>query len=174
MSSRPLKASKMQLLVKNNLTVVESVPLSGHGTTAMLELVDIQKDFINVLDEEDELGRARIVVDRISVGDSDSHNLLSENFQGCRYDTFSFDSDDKNLTHALDALRRRQDLHAARISTASGTDEHVLETLFDAQARDEYERVDIVPRFEDQIGSRVQQTSVERYVSKILSQRTFR
>ena len=32
----------MQLLIKNNLTIIESVQLKGYGTSAMLELVDVQ------------------------------------------------------------------------------------------------------------------------------------
>ena len=40
------EAAKMQLLIKNNLTIIQSIDLSGHGTSALMELVDIQKDFV--------------------------------------------------------------------------------------------------------------------------------
>ena len=40
------EAAKMQLLIKNNLTIIQPVDLSGHGTSALIELVDIEKDFV--------------------------------------------------------------------------------------------------------------------------------
>ena len=39
------EAAKMQLLIKNNLTIIQPIDLSGHGTSALIEFVDIQKDF---------------------------------------------------------------------------------------------------------------------------------
>lgn len=81
-----LKSSQMQLFVKNNLTYVESMGLTGHGTTALLELVDIQKDFINVLDEVDQSGKPIIFADRISVGDSSKYNLHVQTNYMCNFE----------------------------------------------------------------------------------------
>jgi len=33
----------MQLLIKNNLTIIEAVALNGYGTSGVLELTDIKK-----------------------------------------------------------------------------------------------------------------------------------
>jgi hypothetical protein len=46
----------MQLLVKNNLTILEKVNLNGQGSSAYLEVIDIQKDFISTLNEKDHNG----------------------------------------------------------------------------------------------------------------------
>ena len=40
--------NRMQLLIKNNLTLIQPVNLRGHGSSAVLELVDIQKNNISV------------------------------------------------------------------------------------------------------------------------------
>jgi hypothetical protein len=38
----------MQLMIKNNLTIIQTVDLKGHSSTGLIELVDIQKDYINL------------------------------------------------------------------------------------------------------------------------------
>ena len=40
--------NRMQLLIKNNLTLIQPINLKGHGSTAVLELVDIQKHNMSV------------------------------------------------------------------------------------------------------------------------------
>ena len=41
--NKEIRATPMQLLVKNNLTIIEPIKLNGYGTSALLELTSIQK-----------------------------------------------------------------------------------------------------------------------------------
>ena len=163
----------MHLIVKNNLTVIENVALNGHGTSAMLELVDIQKDFVNVLDEEDEIGAPTVVSDRISVGESEAYNLSSPLFRNCGQDAPWADLDDENVTRALQALKRRQDARNKHLPSVSGTDFHIISSLFDASTDAEYELLDD----QSQDGSSeytLKQPSSQKIVSEILSQKSYR
>lgn len=163
----------MHLIVKNNLTVIENVALNGHGTSAMLELVDIQKDFVNVLDEEDEIGAPTVVSDRISVGESEAYNLSSPLFRNCGQDAPWADLDDENVTRALQALKRRQDAHNKHLTSVSGTDFHIISSLFDASIDAEYELLDD----QSQDGASeytLKQPSSQKIVSEILSQKSYR
>lgn len=38
-----LRATPMQLLVKNNLTVIDAIDLEGYGTSGLLALTDVKK-----------------------------------------------------------------------------------------------------------------------------------
>jgi len=41
--NKEMRATPMQLLVKNNLTVIEAVALQGYGSSGVLELYDMRK-----------------------------------------------------------------------------------------------------------------------------------
>jgi hypothetical protein len=74
--NREIKATPMQLLIKNNLTIIEPVPIFGVGKSSILELTDIKKLwkhqnpslFAHARKKEDEL---------ISVGETFRHNLVA-------------------------------------------------------------------------------------------------
>lgn len=61
-----------------------------------------------------------------------------------------------------------------QVSSIGGTDEHVLASLFDKQALAEFEPVEIEPHYEERVGGKIQQNTIERFASKFLSQRSFR
>ena len=79
--NKALRATKMQLLIKNNLTIIESMQLKGHGTSAMLELVDLQKDLTMVAGQTDEQAeggaKPAVVAKRVSVADTFKYNLTA-------------------------------------------------------------------------------------------------
>ena len=67
----------MQLLIKNNLTIIESVQLKGYGTSAMLELVDVRKDFIRVTEGADRRAAPVVQTKRVSVADMYKYELTT-------------------------------------------------------------------------------------------------
>lgn len=114
--------NKMQLLIKNNLTIIQQVDLKAHGGSALLELVDIKKSFGGFQEQ-------------ISVSESHTHHLVALNnipadtlFQ--RYHNYS------QPVKASDFFGEKHYLR----NLLGGTDGHVIDYLFDSKTISEYER----------------------------------
>jgi hypothetical protein len=75
--NKAVRATKMQLLIKNNLTIIEAVQLKGYGTSAMLELVDVRKDFIKVTEAPDRRAAPVVQTLRVSVADTHKYRLTT-------------------------------------------------------------------------------------------------
>ena len=76
--NREVRATPMQLLIKNNLTIIEPVSLKGVGRSSFLELTDVKKLWKHQLPSY--FSNRKIVQSKdelISVGDSFRHNLVA-------------------------------------------------------------------------------------------------
>ena len=148
--NKAMRATKMQLLIKNNLTIIESMQLKGYGTSAMLELVDLQKDFTMVAEQTDEQagGGAKpvVVVKRVSVADTYKYNLtafrdIPAEVSMSAWDDLEIEEQQKeflsNMSHLLGENGRKEpNLHGH----LAGSELYVINHLFDEKTQAEYFR----------------------------------
>ena len=140
----------MQLLIKNNLTIIESMQLKGHGTSAMLELVDLQKDFTMVAGQTDEQAgggaKPAAVAKRVSVADTYKYNLtafrdIPAEVSMNMWNDFEIEKQQQeflsNMSHLLrDNERKEPNLHGH----LAGSELYVINHLFDERTQAEYFR----------------------------------
>jgi hypothetical protein len=75
MQNVEMRATPMQLLIKNNLTVIEQINLEGYGTSGLLELTDIKKQ---MLEPPDFMYGESMSIEHelVSVSKTHSHRLM--------------------------------------------------------------------------------------------------
>ena len=76
--NQEIKATPMQILVKNNLTIIDQIDLEGHSTSALLELTDIRKKIVR---PQDRMYNAihQLNQEMVSVSEMHSHKLIALN-----------------------------------------------------------------------------------------------
>ena len=89
--NKDVKLSKMQLLIKNNLTVIQPIDLKARSSTAFLDIIDTKKEFTNISKKLNERGETVFVSKSniISIKDAMTYNI-SSNKNISRYSNMQF------------------------------------------------------------------------------------
>ena len=144
--NKAVRATKMQLLIKNNLTIIESVQLKGYGTSAMLELVDVRKDFIRVTEGADRRAAPVVQTKRVSVADMYKYELTTfKNISAAAsmdvWNDLKVEEQQNGFIRNISQFLRKSEWTDANLHKhLAGSELYVINHLFDEQTQAEYFR----------------------------------
>ena len=142
--NKAMRATPMQLLVKNNLTIIEPVELRGYGTSGILELKDIKKTIIKPRDQMYDFREAEDEI--VSVKDMLKHGLvacehISPYTNMLNWTKLSLDSGNSNRLQFNSIMFDHNIANKTLNTLLSGTELYVNNYLFDDKTQAEWLRI---------------------------------